>query len=382
MANYRGNYTVARPVRERVSDDYRTQLGERRLEMTQDQWDAKQAKERNDAIIADAQYRTGLQQKAADMAYRREQDALAWQEKERARLAGEPMRKADLEYRNLEIEEKKLGLGNRDLRRVSPAEKARLVGIVMNNFGVDEQKPGLYEYHVKDDASRERMYSAIVDAALRGMPADAIAPTYGLKRLPAVEKGWFGKETPIPGRIIETQKVMLPRPQIDATGEPQSGVERGLANLNQQPVQDTPEVARARALVDEFKRRETEQPGWARTLSRASLNQVKQAHNLITGVSQPTAPAKPQGRIVSDIAIQDVNGDGNRDELDKQIAQSIDYVDRLEAKFKEDPTAESRLSPAARKKLAEMRLTAETYKSSYKRQRQAEINAAYGMGQQ
>lgn len=323
MANYRGNYTVARPVRERVSDDYKTQLGERRLEMTQDQWDAKQAKERNDAIIADAKYRTGLQQKAADMAYQREKDALAWQERERARLAGEPMRKADLEYRNLEIEEKKLGLGNRDLRRVSPAEKARIAGKVFENFQFNPDTPELSNKYYTDKDFRESMNSAIVDAAMKGIPADDIAPSFGLQRLPATEKSWFGKETPISGRIHEGTKVILPRPQIDATGEPQSGVERGLANLNQQPVQDTPEVARARALIDEFRKREAAQPGWSETLSNSAIDRVEEAWGLINSANQPIAPAKPQGRIVPDIAIQDVNGDGRVDKTDASIQDQL-----------------------------------------------------------
>lgn len=69
---------------------------------------------------------------------------------------------------------------------------------------------------------------------------------------------------------------------------------------------DTPEVARARLLLDEFKKRSLAQPGWARTLSNASLDRVEEAYNLVNGIKQeqqPPAPSRPAGRIVPDVAL-------------------------------------------------------------------------------
>ena len=301
-----------------------------------------------------------------------------------------PLRRANLTKAEVEAENAKSEQGLRRLGAVSPITRAKILGKVFANF---ELTPADAEQYRTDDNFRKRLDYSILDAAATGtIIDDETALGLGLTRkaIPTTGMFWNRKAAPAPGQVEEGMNVVLPRITLPGESAPaaQSGLERGLANLNQPaaPQPDTPEVAQAKWLLNEYKRRVTKDPNFAYTLSNGVLDKLEAAHALVSGqgapAAQPAEPvgvSQPRGRMVSDADLAamapDLNGDGkiSREEVDAEYQTALQTIQKADAVRQRNPDAFAKLNPATLQAVELAKKTKQAYESIYKKNAQARV---------
>lgn len=296
-----------------------------------------------------------------------------------------PLRRANLTKAEVEAENARAEQGLRRLRYVDPAARAEVLSVAFNNFKFD---PTSAQQYRTDKDYRDYVNETIVGVAAQGKTLDSVAPALGLTRkaVPRTGMFWNRQAAPAPGQVEEGMNVVLPRITLPGEAAPAapSGLERGLANLNQPPAPqpDTPEVAQAKWLLNEYKRRVTKDPNFAYTLSNGVLDKLEAAHALVSGQGAPAAPAgvsQPRGRIVSDADLAamapDLNGDGkiSREEVDAEYQKALQTIQKADAARQRNPDAFAKLNPATLQAVELAKKTKQAYESIYKKNAQARV---------
>jgi len=289
-------------------------------------------------------------------------------------------RDLDVEAKRLDVEAKRNPTGIEAAKRVSPIDRQHVVNEFFKDWQFDPDSDAGIAYQKNPKAVNEM----ILHGVLQGKENGAIAEDIGASKQPETQTEgslWWKKEVPV--RKIDEMRI-IPRPGITADSAIPSAV-------NRQPAAqfkvDSPEVAKARANIAVFENNFRTNRKWVESLPQAALEKVRDAYEVIQGADKQVesvgvTPQAPRGQVVPNEQLQDLNGDGKRDQMDKEIAAAFDYTDRVDAAIKKDPDFEKRLTPEQRKSLFEKRTVREAYASSYKKRKQAEMESAPGIVKQ